>query len=145
MRFDDTISLRGSLAITVLRGRRVIENWRDDNMIMSAARDALAQLIAGDGAGKVITAIGVGSGGDGPTPADTALAEAFTKPLLGHDYPAMGRVRFNWRLESHEANGMAIREFGLITADGTLFARKSRPAIEKADDISVEGQWTIIF
>ena len=145
MNFDDTITLRGSLAITVRRGGVVIDHWRDDNMIMNAARDALARLIAGDGADKVITRIGVGTGGDAPTPDDAALSEAFVKPLTGHVYPALGRVRFDWRLEPHEANGMAIREFGLITVDGTLFARKSRPAIEKADDISVEGQWTIIF
>lgn len=145
MKVSDTISLRGALAIDVRRGDVLIESWRDDNMIMTAARDALARLVAGDGAGKVITKIGVGTNGGGPTPADVGLTGAFVKPLYGHQYPETGRVSFQWRLEQNEANGMAIKEFGLLTVDGTLFARKARPAIEKAADISIDGLWTIIF
>jgi hypothetical protein len=45
-----------------------------------------------------------------------------------------------------EANGMAIREFGLLTANGTLFARRIRAnPIYKESDISIEGEWIIIF
>lgn len=145
MNIAETISLRGSFAINVRRSGELIESWRDDNMIMLDARDALARLIAGEGAGKVITRIGVGTNGSGPTPDDTALTGAFIKSIQGFEYPAGGRVQFNWRLETAEANGMVIREFGLITADATLFARKTRAPIEKADDISIDGAWTIIF
>lgn len=145
MKATETLTLRGSLLVNVRRAGALVESWRDDNMIMLDARVALAQLIAGDGAGKIITKIGVGTSGAGPTPADTTLTSSFIKTLQGHTYPAAGRVQFNWKLETTEANGKVIREFGLIAADNTLFARKTRAPIEKADDISLDGAWTIIF
>jgi len=41
---------------------------------------------------------------------------------------------------------MAINEFGLLTSDGTLFARKNRNTpINKDSDIALEGQWIIYF
>ncbi len=83
---------------------------------------------------------------EGPTPKDAGLTDAFLKDIASHSYPADGRVRFDWRLEPFEANGLIIREFGLIASKGSLFARKTRHApIEKTDDISLDGAWTIIF
>ena len=145
MKATEILTLRGSLHVNVRRAGVIVESWRDDNMIMLGARVALAQLIAGSGAGKVITKIGVGTNGSGPTPADTALTSPFIKNTQGHEYPAAGRVQFNWKLETTEANGKVIREFGLIADDNTLFGRKTRAPIEKADDISLDGAWTIIF
>jgi hypothetical protein len=55
-------------------------------------------------------------------------------------------VQVNWKLLVSEANGKAIREFGLLTEDGTLFARRIRAnPIYKESDISIEGEWIIIF
>jgi hypothetical protein len=40
---------------------------------------------------------------------------------------------------------MAIREFGLMTEDGTLFARRVRAnPICKESNISIEGEWSFI-
>ncbi len=145
MRVTETLALRGSLLIDVRRSGVLIGRRRDDNMIMLGARDALARLLAGEGAGKTIARIGLGVSGEGPAPSDFALTEPYIKTIAGHDYPAAGRVRFDWRLEEEEANGKIIREFGLIASDGSLFARKTRAPIEKTDDISLDGSWTIIF
>jgi hypothetical protein len=66
----------------------------------------------------------------------------------------MGQVQFNWSLGTTEANGMAIHEFGLMSDDGTLFSRRIREdqngnpinkPINKESDISIIGQWIIIF
>ena len=84
MKATEILTLRGSLLVNVRRAGVLVESWRDDNMIMLGARVALAQLIAGDGAGKVITRIGVGTNGKGPTPADTALSSSFIKNLQCH-------------------------------------------------------------
>ena len=54
MIITDPILLRGELLVRVLRDGEVIQTLRDENMIMTVARVALAHLIAGDGAGKVI-------------------------------------------------------------------------------------------
>jgi hypothetical protein len=145
MRFEDAAPLRGSLELRIRRQGREVERYRDDNMIMASARNALARLIGGDGEGKVVTTIGVGVNGDGPSPDDTGLESSYTKPLAGHSYPATGSVAFDFSIGPAEANGKSIREFGLICNDGTLFARKTRGVIEKADDIEIVGTWTINF
>ncbi|MDR2891586.1 MAG: hypothetical protein LBV80_00645 [Deltaproteobacteria bacterium] len=145
MRLEDAASLRGCLELSITRHGQEIEHYRDDNMIMSSARDALARLIGGDGAGKVVTQIGVGEDDFGPNPNDTKLTNAFIKKLTSHSYPATGSVVFAFSIGPAEANGKTIREFGLICGDGSLFARKTRGAIEKADDIEITGTWTINF
>lgn len=145
MQFTDKAQLSGSFEIRVFQDGREIEHYRADNMIMSSARDALARLIGGDGAGKVVTKIGVGTNGNGPSPEDTKLTGGYVKNVSGKSYPATGQVAFAFSIGLGEANGKAIREFGLICSDGTLFARKTRGVIEKADDIEIVGTWTINF
>jgi uncharacterized protein YdhG (YjbR/CyaY superfamily) len=79
---------------------------------------------------------------------DTQLTNAYDRDISGYSFPASNEVRFDWELPVDEDNGKAIVEFGLLTADGTLFARKVRKGglpIYKESDISIEGTWTIIF
>lgn len=145
MKIRDETCLRGSFEIRVFKAGREIEHYRDENMIMAQARNALARLIGGDGSGKTVTKIGVGTNGDGPTPDDTGLRDAYAKAVTGCTYPATGEACFDFTIGAAEANGMAIREFGLLCGDGTLFSRKTRGVIEKADDIEIRGTWTIKF
>ena len=141
---DDT-PLCGNFRLVIKKNGVVIEEYNDHNMIMNVAKDAMAQLIGGSGSGKTITGIGFGTNGNGPSPADTMLTGSYSKNVASVSYPATGQVQFNWLLTTTEANGMSIKEFGLICGDTTLFARKTRGAIEKQDDISLDGSWTIIF
>ena len=143
MNFQDEARLRGSFEIRVFKAGRELEHYHDDNMIMASARDALARLIGGDGSGKTVTKIGVGTNGNGPTPNDKGLTSAYSKAVAGCTYPATGEARFSFTIGAGEANGKSIREFGLLCSDGTLFARKTRGVIEKADDIEITGTWTI--
>lgn len=145
MLFEENMPLRGDFELRIFRDGKLEESYRDHNMIMTVARTALASLLGGDGKGKTITSIGVGTDGNGPTPSDTELKNAYIKNISGHSYPAAGRVRFAFTIGKGEANGKQLREFGLICSDGTLFARKVRGVIEKADDIEIVGTWTIIF
>lgn len=144
MKLKDFANLTGIFELKIIRNNKT-EIYKDENMIMNVAKDALAKLIGGDGSGKVITKIGFGTNGNGPTPDDIQLTNAYVKSLSGHTYPQTGHVRFTFNLATTEANGKQIREFGLICSDDTLFARKTRGVIEKSDDISLEGSWTIIF
>lgn len=145
MRLRDKIPVRGCFDLRVFKGGQLIEQYRDDNMIMDMARTALAALIGGDGAGKIVTRIGFGVNGAGPSPDDTTLTAAYTVALSGHTYPVAGQIKFTWTLAASQANGKTIKEFGLLSSDNSLFARKTRGGIDKADDISLEGSWTIIF
>lgn len=145
MRESDISRMRGEFTLRIWRAGELLEEYRDENMIMSVAKDAMAKLIGGSGGGKVITTIGFGINGAGPTPSDTALTASFAKAITSVSYPASGQVAFNWTLGTSDANGMAITEVGLICSDTTLFARKTRGAINKSADISLDGTWTIIF
>lgn len=143
MRFNDELGLHGALEVAVLSDGLLVDYWRDENLIVEGARAMLAQLIAGDGAGQAVAQIGFGIRGEAAKPDDDALTGAYWRPLSGHSYPRPGQVQFDFVLSTTEANGMAIREFGLRTTSGALFSRKARGVIEKNSDISLEGTWTI--
>jgi hypothetical protein len=146
IRFKDRQQMRGILKYTVFRNGIPIETVEDHNLIVNGARDQMARLISGDVANRHITKIAFGTNGTEPTVDDTAITNAFSKNVLGYAYPDMGQVTVNWNLLTSENNGMAILEFGLICGNTTLFSRRIRNnPIFKEPDISMEGQWTIIY
>ncbi|MDR0637588.1 MAG: hypothetical protein LBG27_01575 [Spirochaetaceae bacterium] len=145
-RFVENTPLKGTLRYTVFKNGVPVERAEEPNLIVNGARLQMARLIAGDVAQRSVNRISVGTNGAAPTVADMEITGAFTKEVAGFAYPADGQVQVNWKLLVSEANGMAIREFGLLTADGTLFARRIRAnPIYKESDISIEGEWIIIF
>lgn len=124
----------------------VVQEDVDHNMIVNASKTALAMLISEENCPqKVIRRFGVGTDGSTATPADDSLTASYLNNLISHEFPEPGVVRFKWALGYGEANGMAVSEFGLFCDDGSLFARKTRPSIHKGDDLSFEGEWSIIF
>ena len=150
VRLQDRQELRGILEYKVYRHRgdakEIIEEVRENNLIVNGARNQMARLIAGAFTNRNITKISFGTNGAAPTVDDAAITSAFTKGVSGYVYPAMGQVTISWNLLTSEDNGQAIREFGLVCADNTLFSRRVRAnPIYKESDISIEGQWTIIF
>jgi hypothetical protein len=145
----------GRLRYTIYKKGIPIEQVEDNNLIVNGPRLRLARLIAGDkslfNSGQLISGlhidkIAVGTSGNVTTVDDTEITEAFAKPVDRFDYPEINKTRFFWRILESEANGKAIKEFGLLTVDGTLFARRFRAtAINKESDISIDGEWTITF
>jgi hypothetical protein len=123
--------------------------WRLDeaNVVTVLGKAALARLLGAAAADDRVTQIAFGTSGSAASPDDTAIANAFIKPVDEAVPSEGGHITFHWTLGLAEANGMAIREFGLLTAGGELFARKSRDTavIDKEIDISLEGEWTLIF
>jgi hypothetical protein len=146
IQIKETLPMRGCFTMRVYRRGELIERYEDHNLIVSGAQNAAARLLAGAGQGKHISKIAFGTNGNIPTPDDTEITSPFYKPVLSFSFPATGQVEFKWNLLSHEANGKAIKEFGLLCEDLSLFARKVRgEAIPKEADISLEGEWVIIF
>jgi hypothetical protein len=155
--------------MTVKKAGKIIEVYEDKNLIVDNAKFLLAHLLAGETKGMSITKIGFGTNGGTPTPGDTVLKNPFLKPLNKISFPGyvaeevnfgpvLGikddlvlpwhgyKVQFDWELMTTEDNGHSISEFGLITDNNALFARKSRGSpIVKAPDISIEGSWIITF
>jgi hypothetical protein len=148
LKFIDHQPLKGVLKYTVYKNGVAVEEIEEHNLIVTVGRTQLAHLLAGDVTGRHITKITFGTSGVAPVLADTSIANAYTKNISSVSYPAEGQVKFNWSLGTSEANGKAILEFGLLCADNTLFSRRIRESgrpINKESDISLEGEWTIIF
>lgn len=159
---EKTMPLRGSVELVALRGDSVLWRSETDNLIVTVGKDALAKLLGGNRSQNV-TKISVGTNGAPTNASDTALANPFSKPLEAKRYNgytgawygnsvnvSAGQLRCEWILLNSEANGLAIREFGLLFSDDVLFARYVRPpsggepdTILKQSDMTLAGAWTI--
>jgi hypothetical protein len=130
----------------VFKQGKLIEEYREKNLIVSGARTVAAMHLIGDCEGGSIAKIAFGTSGNIPTPDDTAITNPFIKPLLSASLLTPTQAEFKWNLPTGEANGMKIIEFGLLCENETLFTRKVRSeAIPKEPDISLEGEWIIIL
>lgn len=121
-----------------------LEVWQstDKNLIVASGYNAAAGALAG-APGAKITAVAVGTNGTEPTPEDTAIRNAVIIPIQSVEYPAPATVRFNFIIGYDTANGVNIREFGLLTADGRLFSRRVRDVLEKSQYLTISGMWEI--
>lgn len=120
--------------------------YEDANLVVTVGRTSLATLLGSAVlANKHVDKISFGDNGADPLISDTVITNPFDKAVAGVTYPAAGSVQFDFTLELSENNGVTIREFGLKSQDGTLFARKTRAPIEKDNTIRLEGSWTITF
>jgi hypothetical protein len=144
--FEKYKPVRGIFEFDVIKNGEVIKHVRDDNHIVDGARFQMAHLIGGDESDRQITTIAFGTNGTAPTDSDTTITNAFEKDISGHTYPEAGQVQFAWNLATTEDNGQAIMEFGLLCADGTLFARfVLTDPIYKQQAFALQGTWTIEF
>lgn len=143
---DEPSAPHGRLRITVWRGDEIIEEMDEQNLIVDVSKTIHSRLIGGSTTGKTVTTIGFGTSGTAPVAGNTALTSAFTKAVDSVTYPASNQVQFNFSLGSTEANGKDILEFGLLTGDGSLYARRVRSGVlSKQSDISLTGSWVITF
>lgn len=138
--------VKGIFKMVVRKNGKIVEVYEDHNLIVNGARNQAARLFAGQTSNRPIAKIAFGTNGTAPQVTDTAITEQYAKAVGGFEFPEMGQIQTNWELGVDENNGMAIMEFGLLSADGTLLCRKVRAnPIHKEADISIEGHWTWIF
>lgn len=141
---DKIAPCRGEFHLRVLRGGREIERVDDHNLVVDAGRVRLAELAAGKSS-AYITHIGLGSGRAAEDVSDTGLENQELFPLTGATVDGRD-VRFDFFIDTGEANGLAIREFGLFCSDVTMFSHRVRKGvIEKQDDIQIQGYWILHF
>jgi hypothetical protein len=135
----------GHFLLTVYRHGRLVETMDRPNLIVTGSRHAHATLLGGATSG-VITDIGFGSSLTPAAYGNTTLTAPYTKAVDGVSYPASNAVAFAFSLGTGEDNGAAIGEFGLLTANGALYARIVRStALIKTSDLSFTSTWTITF
>ncbi len=140
-------NLKGRFELNVINAKtgKILENYVDENLVVNGGRTAVMRLLGAAESGKQLTKLAVGTNGTQPVGTNTAITGSFVKALGTVTYPTISSVRFDWTLGSGEANGIGIREFGLLCTDNTLFARKVRELINKNADIILNGNWTISF
>ena len=145
MKENQSIAGRFELNIICAKTGALIENYVDNNLVVNGGREAVTRLLGAATSGKRLSKLSVGTNGTAPTGVDNAITGAFTKSLGAVTYPTISSVRFEFQLGAGEANGIGIREFGILCDDNTLFARKVRELINKNSDIILNGNWTISF
>ena len=146
MRDSDRDHETGFLLLRVFQRGELIEEFSGGNLVLDSRREIKAHLLAGDTTNNVVSKIGFGSNGAASALGNTLLATPFVKNIASVTYPNAGQATFNFTLDTGEANGLNILEFGLLTYSGRLYARKVRGAIlEKISAISLTGAWTITF
>lgn len=134
----------GSVHIKVYEHDILIEEIFGDNLVVTLGKTNIAKLLAGDVAGKAITQIAVGDSGIPAAVGDVAITNQFKKAVDSVTYPAVNKVMFNFDIDNSEANGLTIREFGLLNVSNVLCARKVRDTdIVKTIAIRLVGTWTI--
>ena len=141
------MSARGHFMLSIYDNGTLKEVIDEPNLIVLDSKRALSHAIAGDSADSwAISKIGFGSNNTLPTPNDSVLStDAYIKPLNGSKIRGT-IVRFDFTLDKNEANGKPINEFGLLTGNGTLFARKIRQQpLSKTNSTEFIGTWTIVF
>lgn len=139
--------LKGEFVLDIVCAKTgdVIEHYEDKNLVVNNGRQIVMQLLGSANLNKRLSRLAVGTNGTAPVGTNTAITGAYTKNLGTVTYPTISSVRFDWTLGAGEANGIAIREFGILSTDNTLFARKVREVINKNSDIILNGNWTISF
>lgn len=136
----------GLFVLNVYRRGELIERFEEKNLIVVGSQQIHAKLLGGAVTNQSVTQIGFGTSSAAPAFGNTALTDAFVKPVDTVSYPASNQVQFAFSLGSLEANGKAISEFGLLTPSNVLYARKTRSApLNKDTDLSFSGTWTISF
>jgi hypothetical protein len=141
---DEAAGVRGGY-IAGEAGVALVEEGYVHNLGIGA-RVEMAHLAAGDMEDRRIAAIALGTNGAAADAADTEITEPFVKGMVSVEYLVPGQVRFNRLIGAGGANGMEVMEFGLICADGTLYARYVREKpLNKENDFLLEGDWTIEF
>ena len=144
---DNLLKPSGHIKVDIFRHGELIEQMDGQNLVVVGYRQILAKLMGGaTTADWAITQIGVGTSAVAPVLGNTTLTGAFLKDVDTITYPSAQKVSFNFSLGTGDANGINISEFGLLSGNGTLFARKVRGApLVKDSSISLTGYWVITF
>jgi hypothetical protein len=137
---------RGKVRVKVYEQDSLIRDYQNHNLIVDGAKGVMAHLVGGITTGYVVSKIACGTSAAEADPSDDAITGAYTKEVEDVSYPQADQVQFDLHIGSDESNGKTINEFGLLTANNTLFARivMDEP-INKTAQISLDIEWVVAF
>jgi len=136
---------RGCLRLSVYEQGQLIEQTEGGNRVVGHSKLILSRLAFGDSA-WAIKQIGFGVNGEATADSDSMLTSAYVKAIASVTYPSQRSIAFNFSLDAGEAVGKPISEMGLLSANGALFARKTRASpLVKTAVMAFSGSWIITF
>jgi hypothetical protein len=144
---DNYKNITGRLCYRVFCDDDLIESIDESNLIVNNSKTILSHLIKGGATATwAITQIGFGTGTVAPYVGQGALVNPTYLAFDSITLPDAYSTSFNFTLGSTSANGKSISEFGLLSANNTLFSRKTRAkALVKNSSIVISGSWIITF
>lgn len=134
----------------------IVYSFSDHNLVVDEGRLVLNQTMAGEIPADPITTFCTGTGGyigepdsryDPNPPLGTDMdlyAPLFSKQITSMDHPNSLATTFIVVVEEDESNGN-LTEFGLKTASGRLFARRTTKPMYKDENVFFVCRWTIQF
>lgn len=140
------IEISGRVRVEVYERGRLVDRQHIRNVITSAGRTHLADLVRGEG-GRV-GFLAVGTGDRAPAVADTALEAEVYRDGITSMSAAAAELTVSHFLPAQAAVGSTLAEMGLWTAatGGILFARALLDrTIAKTDQITATLTWIIAF
>jgi hypothetical protein len=144
---QNSISIKGKLRTKVFQNDQLIADDESDNLVVDQGLLAMAKLMGGDdpAVGKPAAKVQVGTSATAPAAGDTTITAAFTKVISAVSYPTPKSVRFDSTIQTSEANGMTIQEYGLCNTDDVLYARIVKSPVVKNSSIRIVCEWTLTF
>jgi len=143
MYLPQSIGILGVFNLDVYQGKSLIFREVSQNLVVNSGLNTIADLLRGITFERSIATIGFGTNGDPTLPTTASLTNPFLKLPESIAQEGNGRLEINWELGSGEAIGKDIREFGLMTENGLLFARKTRDILQKTAALTLRGTWII--
>ena len=143
MDLPQSIGILGVFNLDIYQGNSLIFREVSQNLVVNSGLNTIADLLRGITFERSIAMIGFGTNGDPTLPTTTSLTNPFLKLPASIAQEGIGRLEINWELGSGEAIGKDIRECGLMTENGLLFARKTRDILQKTAALTLRGTWII--
>lgn len=123
-------------------GRRFNE-YKTNNLVVATGKQLVAKFLGGASGIGPVTKIQVGSNGTATADGDTTITTPAESAITSVAYPSANQVQFSYNIPSATVGAMVIKEMGLVTAAGVLFARKVTPDTPVPDGLNFVGTWTI--
>lgn len=139
--------IKGKLTLNIFKDGELIETMVDDNLIVNAGQSWVMDLLKNN-TSLYVNKIRIGSSSTAPAVTNTGVtgfSPDFTKNITAI---VTGNVcSYNFTIDTTEANGNTIAEYGLLLDNNTMIARVVKTPIPKNSSISIEGnwQWSVYF
>ncbi len=146
------INLKGSVKVQLFGpDGKLKQEHEDHNLIVTVGKTYIATwLAAASQAGEFMSYIGLGTGVTAPSSGDTALQTEFSGGGYSRSLGTLTSSTNTWTNTAtfNPGNGTgAVTEAGLFSAitSGTMFARQTFAAYNKAAGDTLTVAWTVTF